>query len=199
MLKKWPKRVPKSRGDQDNLVSLPVSGTFFSISTDIINVQLGKTCAALSVFTIVVALAGCVCLGPLNYPKHWYNASFDPAPDNTINIRVMALGDSPIKIVEEHSDQISIAICYYIPAKFDHHLSGDNLEIVASAMYDNDWTQGVGADVYIYLPKNGNYTLNIYNMAADNSSVYRKNSQITVEYAGNVTVWVNDYEHLPPF
>lgn len=129
-------------------------------------------------------------------PKYWYNESFDPAPNTTITISAATLGANPIWILDSDSDKINISIAYCTPARFDHYMAEDHLNITASAIYANDWTQGVGADIYVYLPGNVNYTVIVKNLAATDSpnNIYKKGSQTTVRYTkGNITVLPEKY------
>jgi hypothetical protein len=168
-----------------------------------------KSCV-LVILILLLSTAVCNCCGcldliglsKLNHPRQWYNESFDPsgAPNVTVRISAMALGDTPIRVLDSYSDKINISVLYYTAPKFDDYRHRDNYTVAAYAHYDNDWTQGVGADIYVYLPGNASYTVNIRNMAAGNNSAYDDGSPLLVNYTlGNLTVWLNDPAHPLPW
>ena len=151
-------------------------------------------------FTVV---SNCVCLSfvglnSLNYPRQWYNTSYDPSPNTTIRLRAMTIGDTPIHILDSDSDQLNVSIYYYYEPEYDYYRRGDNFTIAVYTDY-NDWAQGVGAEIFFFLPGDVNYTFNIRHMAAGDSSVYRQRSPLIVNYSkGTPTIWYNDISHPLP-
>ncbi len=162
---------------------------------------------AILILIMATVVVNCVCLSfvglnSLNYPRHWYNASFDQAsaPNVTVLISAKALGDTPIYVLDSDSNLINISVFYYTAPVFKDIWHNDNLTIAAFAHYTSDWTEGVGADIYVYLPGSANYTMNIENWAAPHTdSVYTKSSPMLANYTrGNLTVWLNDPAHPVP-
>lgn len=158
---------------------------------------------AILIIIIFTTVTNCVCLSfvglnSLNYPRQWYNTSYDPSPNTTIRLRAMAIGDTPIHILDSDSDKINISIFYYYKPEYDDYRRGDNYTIAVYTDY-NDWAQGVGADIFMYLPGNVNYTLNIRDLAGGDSSIYRNGSPLLVNYTkGTPTIWYNDITHPLP-
>lgn len=155
------------------------------------------------IIVMLTAVSNCVCLSfvglnSLNYPRQWYNTSYDPSPNTTIRLRAMTIGDTPIHILDSDSDKINISIYYYYAPEYDYYRRGDNFTIAVYTDY-NDWAQGVGADIFMYLPGNVNYTLNIRHLAAGDSGVYQKRSPLLVNYTkGTPIIRYNDINHPLP-
>ena len=151
--------------------------------------QLKGVCAVLLIIAGVALITGCI----FSHPRQWYNESFDPAPNTTIKIVAGTLGPNPIFIKDSDSDKINISIAYCDQPTFEQHLGDGSIDISASAIYRNDMTQGVGADIYVYLPRNVHYTVIIKNLAAD-GGIYVNESRTQVSYTrGNLTVLTEKY------
>lgn len=160
--------------------------------------SIKRLCLAFVLLVVATSVANCCCLGmvglnSLNYPRQWYSESFDPASAQNVLIRIsaMTMGKNPILITDSDSDKITISILYYNAPQFKDYRHGDNYTIAAYASYLSDWTNGIGADIIVYLPGNANYTVNIRNMDT--------RTLPTINYTrGNLTYWVNDLNHSMP-
>ncbi len=158
----------------------------------------GKIALTITLVLIAAIVANCASINPILYPKQWYNNSYEPAANTSVYIEALALGSTPITILDSDTDEIKIAINYYTGPEFVQRKTDDRLNVYAFVLYKNDMTQNVGADILVYLPKYGNYTVNVYNqyLEANND---KKGSGTSVNVTNeNVTVWVNDRDHPVP-
>ncbi len=68
------------------------------------------------------------------------------------------------------------------------------LEIYFRMSGSSDISPGFKSDTYVYLPRGPNYTV-----FASSSGSYQNESKVTNHYTGgNITLIVNDREHMPP-
>jgi hypothetical protein len=111
----------------------------------------------------------------------------------------MVPGNTPIRILDSDSDKINFSVFYYRASDFKEVKHEDDSIIAMYTYSDNDGAKGIGADIYLSLPGNANYTVNIWNMAAGDSSAYKNASMLMVNYTrGNLTFWLNDRGHPLP-
>ncbi|MDP3563596.1 MAG: hypothetical protein Q8R70_03820 [Methanoregula sp.] len=146
--------------------------------------------------TICLLLMGCVLLtGCLDYltetcPRHWTNETVSSSPNTTLNLRVDTLGPARITVLDSDSDVIGIAVNYCADPAVKYRETRERLYINAFVTSPHDATKNVVADILVSLPGNTNYTMNIWN---------QQYTPVTNQYTGgNLTLWTNHGEHLPP-
>lgn len=115
----------------------------------------------LIVFTFSSNCISC-CVSP---GKIWYNVSVEPAKNVTIDIYSFTIGDGQVNILDSEDDNISISVSYLNEPRFMQYRDNDNLSIYTGISYPGGRSAGVGADVYVYIPENATYALNLYHPA----------------------------------
>lgn len=152
-----------------------------------------KATAPSLILMIIIAAFSSNCV---SYHNQWYNVSIDPAENVTIDVFAQTLGPTPIKIMDTEDDCINVSISYYREPVFRQFRNNSSLKIYTEVTYA-DHSDGNGASIFIYLPGNSSYNININNAALE-STRYGKDSETMVKYSkGNITVNVNDPKYTP--
>lgn len=135
----------------------------------------------------------CLCIDYFAPPMQWYNYSCNASPNVTIGMYIYTLGPQPITILDSDSGMINFSS--YGPLLFPTIHVGTNdsqLDIYFRMSGSSDISPGFKSETYVYLPRGPNYTVLISSVGDLNKS------KVTNEYTGgNLTLWVNDPEHMP--
>jgi hypothetical protein len=109
-----------------------------------------------------------------------------------IDLRVSLLGNTLIKILESPSDNIEFVVHYTGEPRIKYAGDENNQYVNFYLAYPSDvWN--IGGEVYVYLPKNATYYMNIQNDAADTNDIWRDNSNTTFgEFKGPIKIYVSN-------
>jgi hypothetical protein len=121
---------------------------------------------------------------------HWYNNSYDTAPNVTIGIDFQTTGPAPVTILDTESDKINISLYHPLHPGPSRKVN-DTGEIIYYRVWSFDNANNAVADLYVYLPRGPNYTIMITQGYGNGGTVVNKYS------GGNLTLWVNDPAHSP--
>ena len=154
--------------------------------------QFRGTLIILAIITIAVASSNCLCIDYISPPMEWYNYSYEPAKNVTIEINLITLGPDPVTILPADSRKINLSVhTYHIDEPHTYSKVNDSsLDIRMGLM---SWSDGpsVKTDTLLYLPQGSNYTVTIRN----GWSHMNQSGVVTKYTGGNLTLWVNDPEH----
>jgi len=153
-------------------------------------VILGVIVAALFTLTIVAGLFYPNLFFPGN---QWYNYSAEPSQYVKISLMIGTLGPQPVTVLDSDYDKVLFSFYTYDePRVYQRFENGE--QIIDIRMMTSDIYTGFPTDTYVYLPRGPNYEVTILN-----ASFYRDQSPFTNKYSGgNITLWVDDSNHLPP-
>jgi hypothetical protein len=124
------------------------------------------------------------------YYNYTYNHS--ASQNVTVDLRASVLGATPIWILESSSNNIELIVYYMGEPRVKFIGDNKNLYVNMDVAYPTDaWN--VSAKIFLYLPNNANYSINIRNDAVDFNSVWKDESKTTIgNFTGPILIDVNN-------
>lgn len=154
--------------------------------------RFNLTVLILLVIILATASCNCLCIDYIVPPMQWYNYSFEPAENVTIEVNLITLGPDPVTILPSDSGLINISVyTYKIDEPSTYSDIVENHQDIRLGLMS--WSDGpsVTTDTLLYLPQGPNYTVTIRN----GWSHPNESSVVTRYTVGNLTLRVNDPEH----
>ena len=128
----------------------------------------------------------------------WYNYSYEPSQNVTIEMIIHTVGPEPITILDSNSGKVTFSVFTpgYNKPEIYPDINETDMDLDFRLFGASDaYYPGIKTDTIVYLPRGPNYTMTINNGAG-----HPNESRIVSKYTGgNLTLWINDPKHILPW
>lgn len=157
--------------------------------------RFNLTLLVLSIIIVAIVASNCLCIDYFRPPMQWYNYSFDPEENVTIGMHIYNLGVEPVTIHNSDMEKITLSAYSYDDPGVYETREDNQLNIFYVQPGREEVEPTIKTDNIVYLPRGPNYTIVI-----SNGGYASFESPVIVRYTGgNLTLWVNNPDHLPQY